>query len=424
MYASAYIWARVLRYLERELSAQTVEQWFCDVEVIRLNDRELVLQSSSEFRQDIIRKRFFPLILQALQKEFQMQSVLRFASPAPCVNAGAFRENFTLGSFVVGNRNRFAQAAAWAVSENPPGSIYNPLYLYGPSGVGKTHLLHAIGNRIRSSNPQTKILYFRADDYSRELVEAIRAGEDFSFREKYRNADVLLVDDLQFLAGKEATQEEFFHLFRGLYEKGCQIVLSSDCPPKNLRLLTDRLTQHFPDALIADLGSPDRDTRLEILRREAEKRQLTLSPEQLEYIACHICTGALQLCGVLNILMAQSLQPDMDMVRRAVAEILPSPAAPPDPHAVVEIFCRSFEVTPEQLRSHQRHSGLAAARLALVYLLVELCAMPIPRIAALLDRDTLTITYLLRRADSRMDKYAAFRSRMLALKSQVLSELE
>ncbi len=334
----------------------------------------------------------------------------------------AFRASFTLDSFLPGHNNRFALHAARAVASQPGGKFYNPLMLYGPSGVGKTHLLHAIANETRRRNPQARIRYIRSEDFTRELVESIQGGYCMKFRKEYMDLDLLLVDDIQFLAGKEATQEEFFHLFNHMYERDCQIVLASDCPPKDMKTLADRLTSRFTWGLMADLTIPDLEVREELLRRGARERQLELQPEQVTYIAEHVPRGGFELAGVLNNLLALSLQPDMDMVCRAVAQLLPSPAGCSDSAPVIRNVCELFQISREDLLGHGR--GKSAARMATAYLLAELCQMPLSQIAALMDRDPATVLYLLRCAEARMDKFPDFQEQIRSLADLVTAESE
>ena len=225
MYSSAYVWAKVLSYIEERLGAVTISAWLDDAEVVELNENNLILYSPSDFRREIIRRRCTDLIQDALKEIFNSDAKLLVygdeemdarKQKGKSPTAMDFNPQFTFDNFVVGPSNRFAYSAAIAVSKTP-GQVYNPLFIYGPPGVGKTHLLYAIANGIRKENPDANIVYIKGDQFTNELIDAIKSGRNIEFRSKYREADLFLVDDIQFIAGKESTQEEFFHTFNKLY---------------------------------------------------------------------------------------------------------------------------------------------------------------------------------------------------------------
>ena len=287
MYASAYVWAKVLMYLEDRLSSVTVSTWFDDAEVVELSEEKLILYSSSDYRREIIVKRYTPYIQDALKEIFnsdaklvvfddkELDSYRNKSKPATSMD---FNPQFSFENFVVGPSNRLAHGAAIAVSNNP-GQVYNPLFIYGPPGVGKTHLLYAIANGIRKQNPDANIVYIKGDQFTNELIAAIQSGKNIEFRNKYREADLFLVDDIQFIAGKEATQEEFFHTFNKLYEEHKQIVMTSDRKPSDMLTLEDRLKSRFEWGLTVDIQSPDYETRVAILRKKAESDKFNIDDE-------------------------------------------------------------------------------------------------------------------------------------------------
>ena len=253
MYSSAYVWAKVLNHMEERLGAVTVSAWFDDAEIVELNEEQLILYSANEFRREIIRRRCTEYIQDALKEIFNSDAKLlvfgdeelaTYRSKGGKANAMDFNPQFSFENFVVGPSNRFAHGAAVAVS-NTPGQVYNPLFIYGPPGVGKTHLLYAIANGIRKQNPSANIVYIKGDQFTIELIAAIQSGKNIEFRSKYREADLFLIDDVQFIAGKESTQEEFFHTFNRLYEEHKQIVMTSDRKPSDMLTLEDRLKSRF-----------------------------------------------------------------------------------------------------------------------------------------------------------------------------------
>ena len=264
MYSSAYVWAKVLNYMEERLGSAIMLTCFDDAEVVELNEESLIIYSPSDFRRDLISRRYNAYIQDALKEIFNSNAKLivfgdqeleAYKSRGKSKPSMDFNPQFTFDNFVVGPSNRFAHSACIAVT-NVPGQVYNPLFLYGPPGVGKTHLLYAIANGIRKGKPDANIVYIKGDEFTNELIEAIKNGKNIEFRSKYREADLFLVDDIQFIAGKEATQEEFFHTFNKLYEEHKQIVLTSDRKPSEMLTLEDRLKSRFEWGLTADINPP------------------------------------------------------------------------------------------------------------------------------------------------------------------------
>ena len=277
MYSSTYIWAKVLGHMEQQLTAAVVSTWFDDTEVLELTDQKLVLYSPSTFRNDMIVSRCSVYIQEALKDLFDLdlELVVLDETQIEAYRAGnkkpqfmEFNPQFTFENFIVGSSNTFAHAAALAVSSKPA-ETYNPLFIYGPSGVGKTHLLYAIANAIHKGHPTFNIVYIKGDQFTNELITALREGKNNEFRNKYRGADLFLVDDIQFIAGKDSTQEEFFHTFNNLYESHKQIVLTSDRPPHEMVRLEDRLRTRFEWGLLADIQPPDYETRMAIIKNKA-----------------------------------------------------------------------------------------------------------------------------------------------------------
>ena len=281
--------------------------------------------------------------------------------------------NYTFDTFVVGNNNRFAHSASLAVAESP-GEAYNPLYIYGGPGLGKTHLMHSIGHFIIDQNPDTKVLYVTSEEFTNEVIESIRNGNSSAmtkFRDKYRTVDVLMIDDIQFIIGKESTQEEFFHTFNTLQTQGKQIILTSDKPPKEMETLEERIRSRFEWGLMADIGTPDYETRMAILRKKAETDNFDIDDDILNYIASNISSNIRELEGALNKLLAfhnlEHTHITMDIAERELSNII-TPDKPREITAqlIIEVVSEHFHISVDQMISKTRSSDVAkpeAARL-------------------------------------------------------------
>ena len=282
---------------------------------------------------------------------------------------------YTFDTFVVGSNNRFAHAASLAVAESP-GTLYNPLFIYGGAGLGKTHLMHSIAHFIQSTHPALKVLYVSSETFTNELIEAIRNGNNMAmsrFREKYRSMDVLLIDDVQFIIGKESTQEEFFHTFNELHVAKKQIILSSDRPPKEMETLEERIRSRFEWGLLADIGSPDYETRMAILRKKEELDGVSLDDAILNYIALNIKSNIRELEGALNKLVAYEnlvqTEITMEIAEKELQNII-SPDIPLEvtPQLVVEVVAEHFGITMDQITSKSRSNDVAKPRQIAMYL--------------------------------------------------------
>ena len=283
--------------------------------------------------------------------------------------------NYTFDTFVVGNNNRFAHSASLAVAESP-GEAYNPLYIYGGPGLGKTHLMHSIGHFIIDQNPDTKVLYVTSEEFTNEVIESIRNGNSSAmtkFRDKYRTVDVLMIDDIQFIIGKESTQEEFFHTFNTLQTQGKQIILTSDKPPKEMETLEERIRSRFEWGLMADIGTPDYETRMAILRKKAETDNFDIDDDILNYIASNISSNIRELEGALNKLLAfhnlEHTHITMDIAERELSNII-TPDKPREITAqlIIEVVSEHFHISVDQMISKTRSSEIARPRQIAMYL--------------------------------------------------------
>ena len=315
---------------------------------------------------------------------------------------------YTFENFIVGSSNKFAHAASLAVAANPAGA-YNPLFLYGNSGLGKTHLLYAIGNDIKKASPDMNIIYVKGDDFANELIESIRQNTTMEFRQKYRKADVLLVDDVQFIGGKEATQEEFFHTFNTLFEGKKQIVLTSDRPPKDISVLEERLRSRFEWGLLADVQPPDMETRIAIIKRKAEHLDLPLSNDVAEFIAQKLKNNIRQLEGTVKKLKARYMlnneKPTILIVSEVISDILSNNISPEHTiEKIVEEVARTFGVTPEDITSQKsRTAAVKNPRNIAIYISRELTTYTMEQIGEKFGgKHYSTIVYTIQQMEKKM----------------------
>ena len=417
MFSSAYVWAKIVNYMEERLGAVTVSTWFDDAEVVELNDEQLIIYSSSDFRRDIIRSRCTDHIQEALKEIFNSNAKLivfgdeelnAHKSKGKRSSSMDFNPQFTFDNFIVGPSNRMAHSAAIAVSK-APGQVYNPLFIYGPPGVGKTHLLYAIANGIRKQMPDANIVYIKGDQFTNELVDAIKLGKNIEFRSKYREADLFLIDDIQFIAGKEATQEEFFHTFNALYEEHKQIVMTSDRKPGDMATLEDRLRTRFEWGLTIDVQPPDYETRMAILKNKAHSLGLNLTDDVCNYIAINVTNNVRQIEGTVKKILAyrdlNDMPLDLPNVSRAINDMFKSEGnAVPTPSLIISQVCKFYSVDEPTLRGAQKSRGIAEARQVAMYLIRKLTNLSFPLIGEEFGKDHTTVLYNVKKVEQTLKK--------------------
>lgn len=386
----------------QEISPVSLTAWFDDATVVDFTGSVLTLHTPSDFKKEIIENRFLQPLHQAL-RELMSDEISVVITTGEMENVGG--ENFgltpddeyTFDHFIVGNSNKFAHAAAVSVANNPAQN-YNPLFIYGQSGLGKTHLLYAIAAVIRKTHPSYRIIYVKGEDFTNELISAIQEGDVQNFRGKYRMADLLLIDDIQFIAGKERTQEEFFHTFNALYESKKQIVLTSDRPPKEINTLEDRMKTRFEWGLLADIQPPDYETRMAIIRAKADKLGFALPPEVIQVIAETLHSNVRQIEGTvkkiqaLHNLLGQDI--NVELANRAIDEVRGSDAERlPTPPKILQAVANYYSIPVEQIVGSRRSKDTVQPRQVAMYLVRELTNYSLPEIGKVFSRDHTTVLH-------------------------------
>lgn len=413
------IWNSVLAVLGQNLTATALNTWFDDCTPVEIVNNRLVIHTPTEFKRDIIQSRFAQTIIDALSDLFSAEFKLTilagdeldsYISETKTDDTLPEVAGFTFDNFVVGPSNKYAHAAAIAVAENP-GKLYNPLFIYGNSGLGKTHLLLAIGSAIHAKNPKAKIVYVKGDDFTNDLVHAIQVGGGEDLRAKYRSADLLLMDDIQFIAGKNSVQEEFFHTFNTLYEAKKQIVLTSDRPPRDIATLEDRLKTRFEWGLTADVQPPDFETRIAIIARKAESLHLDIPESVCEYIANKLKSNIRQLEGAVKKLRAYHLLENKPIniatAQAAISDIINnSQPTPVTVDKIIEEVARTYGgITPEDIRSQKRNANISKARQVSMYIVREITQMSMVEIGQTFGgRDHSTVVYAVRQVEKDLKK--------------------
>ena len=375
--------------LKDEVTKISYETWIKDLEIESAENGNIVLVANTVFQKDSIMSRYYDLFKNTFRfltnKEWDINVILKSDDSTPMQETSNLEQStnsyvnpnsnlnpkYTFDTFVVGNNNRFAHAAALAVAEAPAKS-YNPLFVYGGSGLGKTHLMHAIGNEVLKNNKTLNVLYVDSEKFTNQLINAIKDSKTEQFKNKYRNIDVLLIDDIQFIAGKERIQEEFFFFFNSLHGSGKQIIISSDRPPKDIPLLEDRLKSRFEWGLIADISNPDYETRFAILKKKAQLDNIYIDDEILSNIATKIDSNIRELEGTLNRLIATSSLTQapitMEMSERAINDVVKNKEKVLSYDLIQETVAKYFNITVNDLKGSRRSNDIALPRQIAMYL--------------------------------------------------------
>ncbi|NLZ92859.1 MAG: chromosomal replication initiator protein DnaA [Firmicutes bacterium] len=435
------IWQATLDEIEKKMSKPSFETWLKTTKPVSINDEALIISVPNDFTRDWLQGRYADLIQDTLQDvigdhnlqvhfvtpsvndedtaAFSPDEIPHFhreQSQAVPTASSWLNPKYTFDTFVIGNSNRFAHAAALAVSE-APARAYNPLFIYGGVGLGKTHLMHAIGHHVLENTPFYRVLYLSSEKFTNEFINSIRDNKTEAFRNKYRNIDVLLIDDIQFLAGKETTQEEFFHTFNALHENNKQIIISSDRPPKDIPTLEDRLRSRFEWGLITDIQAPDLETRIAILRKKASTEKIKISDDVIHYIANNIVTNIRELEGAfIRVIAYSSLTKrpiDINLAQETLQGILAAHNQPKfiTIEKIQKATAEHFALKTEELKAKKRTKNVALARQIAMYLSRELTDSSLPKIGEEFGgRDHTTVMHAHKKITSDMKKNSQLNS--------------
>lgn len=396
--------SKLKELLKNEVSTISFDTWIAPLGIDSINDDNIVFTATSDFQKDFIENKFNSLIFNTLRYitnrewTFSVIDISQENSSDTSIitnknsnvsdtelenNHQTLNPKYTFETFVVGNNNRFAHAAALAVG-NEPGKSYNPLFLYGGVGLGKTHLMQAIGNRILENNPKSNVLYVTSEKFTNQLINAIKDSKTEMFRNKYRNIDVLLIDDIQFIAGKDRIQEEFFHTFNTLREDGKQIIISSDKPPRDIEFLEDRLKSRFEWGLLADISCPDYETRLAILRKKAQDENIIIDDSILSDIATKIDSNIRELEGVFNKIVARASLTHspitIELAENIINEFKYESQKVISCDFIKETVSKYFSIDKDELAGSKRSNDIAFPRQIAMYLCREIANMSFPQI--------------------------------------------
>lgn len=445
------LWIDILSELKKTLSDISFNTWFSDTEILFMSDSKIIIGCSNSLILETINLRYLDTLSNIiysltnstytlkvmLKDEFNEKNMYSnnktisdtTKNKTPIKNFSAssnLNNKYTFESFVVGNSNRFAHAASLAVAESPS-KAYNPLFIYGGVGLGKTHLMHAIGHLINENNKNLKVVYLTSEKFINELISAIKDDKNIEFREKYRNVDVLLIDDVQFIAGKERTQEEFFHTFNALHESNKQIILSSDRPPKEIKTLEERLCSRFEWGLIADIQPPDYETRIAILKKKADVDKLNIPNDVLIYIATKIKSNIRELEGALLRVVAYTNLTNstvsLDLAKEALKDLINTKNSKTITiEYIQETVANYFDLNIDMLKSQRRTQNITFPRQIAMFLCRKLTDSSLPKIGENFGgRDHTTVIHAYEKIQNKIDSDQDFNNIITELSNKILS---
>lgn len=445
------LWIDILSELKKTLSDISFNTWFSDTEILFMSDSKIIIGCSNSLILETINLRYLDTLSNIifsltnsnyslkvmLKEEFNEKNLYQNNKPLSdttknkttiknFTTSSNLNNKYTFESFVVGNSNRFAHAASLAVAESPS-KAYNPLFIYGGVGLGKTHLMHAIGHLINENNKNLKVVYLTSEKFINELISAIKDDKNIEFREKYRNVDVLLIDDVQFIAGKERTQEEFFHTFNALHESNKQIILSSDRPPKEIKTLEERLCSRFEWGLIADIQPPDYETRIAILKKKADVDKLNIPNDVLIYIATKIKSNIRELEGALLRVVAYTNLTNstvsLDLAKEALKDLINTKNSKTITiEYIQETVANYFDINIDMLKSQRRTQNITFPRQIAMFLCRKLTDSSLPKIGENFGgRDHTTVIHAYEKIQNKIDSDQDFSNIITELSNKILS---
>ena len=437
-------WNEVLNLIKVELTEVSFNTWLKTIKPITITEDRFLLAAPNEFTRGILEGRYLNLIKNAVTQATGEEYIIQFTIPGEEIIANVgqsisidnsiennqrsqLNPKYTFDTFVIGNSNRFAHAASLAVAE-APAQAYNPLFIYGGVGLGKTHLMHAIGHYILSQGYESNVVYVSSEKFTNELINSIRDDRNNEFRNKYRNVDVLLVDDIQFIAGKESTQEEFFHTFNALHEANKQIIISSDRPPKEIPTLEDRLRSRFEWGLIADIQAPDLETRIAILKKKAKIENINVPNDVMLYIATKIKSNIRELEGALIRIVAYSSLTNKEITVELAEEALKDIISNNKPRQITtnlikNIISKNFNIKMEDFNSKKRTRAIAYPRQIAMYLTRELTDLSLPKIGDEFGgRDHTTVIHAYDKIESEIKESDEFKNKIDELVKEIKGE--
>ncbi len=444
------VWSLVYDEIKRENNESTFNLWFSDLILSELTETRAVLTAQTVFKRNIIRSSFqnklegyfekimgFKISVLVISKDEDIlndqikedNKAEEKQAPLKKDNEASFyfsaNEEYTFDSFIEGNSNKLALAACIAVA-NHAGFDYNPLFIHGPSGLGKTHLLHAITNHIRSKNPNVNIIYVTSENFTTQLIESISNKTTEQFRNKFRNADLLMIDDIQFIAGRENTQEEIFHTFNALYEKGVQIVLTSDRPARDINPLETRLLTRFNWGITADINPPDFELRAAILSSKAKKKGTELPPDIINMLAENLTDNIRQLEGAIKKLCAIRILSDkpitIEVAREAISDIVKEKVSVNVTiEKVLEIVSKKYGVSEDEIRSKKKTNSVANARQIAMHVLRKTTELSLPKIGKIFNRDHSTVLSSINKVENEIKCNSLFEIEINELIKEIMS---